>query len=331
MFDQVLWFATRGAGAVSALMLTASVCLGLVTVTRFQHAEWPRFFNYEMHRRVSLLSIVFLAVHVLAAVFDPFTKLGLGAVLVPLASTYRPVPVALGVVALYLFVSLIATSLLRRHIGAKAWRAIHWASYAMWPIALAARHHRGHGRVRPVDAGHRRRVRGRRRRSARMADPASWHDDGDAGAGPADTRSGGRARMRVLVAEDDEGLREVLVLGLSDAGYHVDAVDRGDDAIDQLRWYEYDVAVIDWRMPGAEGIDVVAWARRHDRPDGPADAHRARHARGPDPWPRHRRGRLPRQALRLRGAARPRARAPAPAARRGRSRSCGRAASRSTR
>src|SRR6187399_2072898 len=72
--------------------------------------------------------------------------------------------------------------------------------------------------------------------------------------------------MRVLVAEDDEGLREVLVLGLADAGYQVDAVERGDDAIDQLTWYEYDVAVIDWRMPGAEGIDVVAWARRHDRP-----------------------------------------------------------------
>jgi two-component system copper resistance phosphate regulon response regulator CusR len=72
--------------------------------------------------------------------------------------------------------------------------------------------------------------------------------------------------MRVLVAEDDEGLREVLVLGLSEAGYHVDAVERGDDAIEQLRWYEYDVAVIDWRMPGAEGIDVVAWARKHDRP-----------------------------------------------------------------
>jgi two-component system copper resistance phosphate regulon response regulator CusR len=74
--------------------------------------------------------------------------------------------------------------------------------------------------------------------------------------------------MRILVAEDDAGLREILVLGLQDAGYHVDAVERGDDAIDQLRWYEYDVAVIDWRMPGAEGIDVVAWARRHGRPTG---------------------------------------------------------------
>jgi DNA-binding response OmpR family regulator len=86
--------------------------------------------------------------------------------------------------------------------------------------------------------------------------------------------------MRVLVAEDDRGLREVIALGLREAGYHVDAVDRGDDAMDQLRWYDYDVAVIDWRMPGAEGIDVVAWARRNERPtallmltarDAPAD------------------------------------------------------------
>ena len=86
--------------------------------------------------------------------------------------------------------------------------------------------------------------------------------------------------MRVLVAEDDPGLRDVISLGLRDAGYQVDAVDRGDDAIDQLQWYDYDVAIIDWRMPGAEGIDVVAWARRNGKPtallmltarDAPAD------------------------------------------------------------
>ncbi len=136
MFDQVLWFASRGAGAVSLLMLTASTCLGLVTVTRFQAAGWPRFFNYELHRRISLLAIVFLAIHILAAVFDPFTKLGIAAALVPLASTYRPVQVALGVVAFYLFLALIVTSLLRRYIGETAWRLIHWASYAMWPLAV---------------------------------------------------------------------------------------------------------------------------------------------------------------------------------------------------
>jgi DNA-binding response OmpR family regulator len=72
--------------------------------------------------------------------------------------------------------------------------------------------------------------------------------------------------MRILVAEDDRGLREVLVQGLEDAGYLVDAVERGDDAIEQLKFYEYDVAILDWRMPGVPGIEVASWARRNDRP-----------------------------------------------------------------
>ncbi|HEX9096607.1 MAG TPA: response regulator transcription factor [Candidatus Dormibacteraeota bacterium] len=72
--------------------------------------------------------------------------------------------------------------------------------------------------------------------------------------------------MRILVAEDDRGLREVLVQGLEDAGYLVDAVDRGDDAIEQLKFYEYDVAILDWRMPGVPGVDIASWARRNDRP-----------------------------------------------------------------
>src|SRR5947209_14448568 len=72
--------------------------------------------------------------------------------------------------------------------------------------------------------------------------------------------------MRILVAEDDRGLREVLVQGLEDAGYIVDAVDRGDDAIEQFKFYAYDVAILDWRMPGVPGVEVASWARRNDRP-----------------------------------------------------------------
>jgi DNA-binding response OmpR family regulator len=97
---------------------------------------------------------------------------------------------------------------------------------------------------------------------------------------PKDRIDPGVQAMRILVAEDDPGLQEVMALGLRESGYQVDTVDRGDDAIDQLGYYEYDVAIVDWRMPGAEGIDVVAWARRHRRPtailmltarDAPAD------------------------------------------------------------
>jgi two-component system copper resistance phosphate regulon response regulator CusR len=69
--------------------------------------------------------------------------------------------------------------------------------------------------------------------------------------------------VRILIAEDDPGLREVLVQGLEDNGFQVDATSRGDDAIEQLRFYEYDVAIVDWRMAG---IDVVAWTRKNQRP-----------------------------------------------------------------
>ena len=72
--------------------------------------------------------------------------------------------------------------------------------------------------------------------------------------------------MRILVAEDDPSLRALLVEGLGESGYIVDSVDNGEDAINQLRWYEYDVAVIDWRMPRRSGIEVVAWARQNHRP-----------------------------------------------------------------
>ena len=72
--------------------------------------------------------------------------------------------------------------------------------------------------------------------------------------------------MRILVAEDDAGLRDLLVMGLQDNGFQVDAAERGDDAIDLLKFYDYDVAIVDWRMPGAEGIDVVAWVRKQGKP-----------------------------------------------------------------
>jgi DNA-binding response OmpR family regulator len=68
--------------------------------------------------------------------------------------------------------------------------------------------------------------------------------------------------MRLLVAEDDPGLRSVLERGLRRSGYVVDAVADGDRALLYLRSYDYEVAVLDWRMPGASGLDVVQDVRR---------------------------------------------------------------------
>ncbi len=68
--------------------------------------------------------------------------------------------------------------------------------------------------------------------------------------------------MRILVAEDDDALRSVLERGLRTAGYVVDAVRDGAEALDYLKTYDYEVAVLDWRMPVMSGLDVVGALRR---------------------------------------------------------------------
>lgn len=72
--------------------------------------------------------------------------------------------------------------------------------------------------------------------------------------------------MRLLVAEDDAGLRNVLERGLREAGYVVDAVADGNEALEYLRAYEYGVGILDWRMPGASGLEVITWARQRRIP-----------------------------------------------------------------
>lgn len=136
MSDSILWYATRGAGIVSLVLLTGVVMLGIVSAMRWQSASWPRFLTTGFHRNLALTTLGFLALHIITAATDPFTALGWNAALIPFSSPYRRLWLGLGVVALYLMLAIIVTSLLRPLVGYRAWRAIHWLTYAMWPIAL---------------------------------------------------------------------------------------------------------------------------------------------------------------------------------------------------
>jgi DMSO/TMAO reductase YedYZ heme-binding membrane subunit len=135
MFDQLLWYTTRGAGAVSLVLLSAVVVLGLLARVRFEAHGWPRFLSAAVHGDLALMTLVFLLLHIVTAVVDPFTHLGLAA-LVPLGSYYRTFWLALGAIAFELMLAIVATSLLRKHIGARVWRSIHWLAYASWPLAV---------------------------------------------------------------------------------------------------------------------------------------------------------------------------------------------------
>jgi sulfoxide reductase heme-binding subunit YedZ len=131
------WYLMRGTGVVSLLLLTAVIVLGIATVKRWRPGRLPRFVTPSLHRRISLLAVVFLAVHVATAVADPYALVGVAAIFVPFVAAKSALWVGLGALSLDLIAVLIVSSLLRRHIGARIWRALHWLAYLSWPVALA--------------------------------------------------------------------------------------------------------------------------------------------------------------------------------------------------
>jgi methionine sulfoxide reductase heme-binding subunit len=130
------WYLTRSTGAVALVLLTLAVALGVTDVRRWSSPRWPRFLVDSLHRNVSLLAMAFLGLHILTSVLDSFAPISLLDAFVPFAGTYRPFWLGLGAVALDLLLAVTITSLLRQRIGFSGWRAIHWLTYASWPIAL---------------------------------------------------------------------------------------------------------------------------------------------------------------------------------------------------
>jgi sulfoxide reductase heme-binding subunit YedZ len=130
------WYLTRSTGAMAILLLSVAVALGVLDVQRWSTPRWPRFVVDSIHRNAALLALVFLVVHILTSVLDSFAPIGLVDAVVPFVSAYRPFWLGLGAVAFDVIVAVIITSLLRAWMGYASWRAIHWLTYASWPIAL---------------------------------------------------------------------------------------------------------------------------------------------------------------------------------------------------
>jgi methionine sulfoxide reductase heme-binding subunit len=131
-----LWYASRATGVVSLVLLSAVMIIGILVNRHGRLPGLPRFAVLGLHRNLSLLAVAFVAVHVLTAVADSYVSISLAAAVVPFVSSYEPLWLGLGAVALDLMAALIVTSLLRGHLGRRTWRAVHWLAYASWPVAV---------------------------------------------------------------------------------------------------------------------------------------------------------------------------------------------------
>jgi predicted ferric reductase len=133
---QTLWFASRATGLVALTLLTLSLVLGIVGAGRVAGPRWPRFALGALHRNISMLTMVFLAVHIASSIIDPYAGIAWVDAVVPFVSVYHPLWLGLGTVAFDLLLALMVTSMLRTRLSYGVWRAVHWTGYACWPVAL---------------------------------------------------------------------------------------------------------------------------------------------------------------------------------------------------
>lgn len=133
VWEQVTWTVARAGGFTAYILVALSVALGLALSLRWQSARrWPRLVNSELHNFVTLLSLVFIVVHIVAVWVDPFTRFGWAEVFIPFVSHYRALWMALGIVAFYLGIAVALSTLLRPYIGYEWWHRFHMITLALF-------------------------------------------------------------------------------------------------------------------------------------------------------------------------------------------------------
>lgn len=136
IWQAVTWDVARAGGFTAYILLTLAIGVGLMLSAQIQSpSRWPRMLNSELHNFLTLISTVFLGVHILAVWIDPFTHFGWNEIFIPFVSTYRTVWMALGIVALYLGIAIGISTLLRPRIGYLWWRRLHVLTLGIYVIA----------------------------------------------------------------------------------------------------------------------------------------------------------------------------------------------------
>jgi hypothetical protein len=131
----VAWYVVRAAGLVAFGVLTLSVWLGLAMSTRLLGPKRHKSL-FGWHQTLAWTGLSMLVLHAGALLFDPTLHFGLTSVLAPFASAWRPVAVAGGVIAGWLTLVLAVSFRLRKRIGQRGWRRLHYATFAAFALAL---------------------------------------------------------------------------------------------------------------------------------------------------------------------------------------------------
>ena len=133
--DPTFWLLARASGLTAYALLTASVLAGLVLKARpFGRALKPASVT-DLHRFLAMLGLGMLGMHGATLVLDQTVHMPLAGLVVPGASPYRAAAVGVGVVGAELMLLIYVSFALRKRIGVRNWRRLHWATYLVFLLA----------------------------------------------------------------------------------------------------------------------------------------------------------------------------------------------------
>lgn len=145
--DPTFWLLARASGFTAYVLLAASGLAGLVLKSRPLGRAVKAATVMDLHRFIALLALGAVALHGLTLMLDRTMRMPLAGLLLPGASPYRPLAVAFGVVSAEPMALVVVSFPLRRHIGQRIWRRLHWATYLVFTLATA------HGLLAGSDSG----------------------------------------------------------------------------------------------------------------------------------------------------------------------------------
>ncbi len=137
MDGPILWYLNRGSGAVTMVLLTLTVLLGVLSLGGLPARRVPRFVLQSLHRNAALLAFVMLGAHIASCVVDQYVDIRWWQAFVPFGATYEPLWLGLGAVAVDLLLVIAVTSVMRRRLADRTWRLLHQLAWPMWGLSLA--------------------------------------------------------------------------------------------------------------------------------------------------------------------------------------------------
>ncbi|MFN8459203.1 MAG: hypothetical protein U0401_31895 [Anaerolineae bacterium] len=133
---QAYWYMARAGGIVSYLLIWLSVVWGLILSTKITEGRIPAALAFGLHEFLSLSTILFATLHALVLLGDHYIGFNLFHLTIPFIAPYQPFWTGLGTLGLYLSAALTGSFYIRKQLGQKTWRALHYLTFIAYILVL---------------------------------------------------------------------------------------------------------------------------------------------------------------------------------------------------